>query len=145
MKSSLVSRMTLAAVAAAGLFVPAAAVSTPLAAASPAPQSQCSAAVTMPAAGFKLDEPANSCTDQKQQCMSASVQEGIYGERYVPPTPSRCAWMPIGTASTQTRTPALTRSAEAAEFRRASFPPRGASGGDGRARHARPLSVRLGG
>jgi len=85
MKSSLVSRMTLAAVAAAGLSVPAAAVSTPLASASPAPQSQCSAAVTMPAAGFKLDEPANSCTDQKQQCMSASVQEGIYGERYVPP------------------------------------------------------------
>lgn len=85
MRSRLLSRITLAAVAAAGLSVPVAAVSAPLASASPAPQSGCSAAVTMPAAGFKLDEPANSCTDQKQQCMSGSVQEGIYGERYVPP------------------------------------------------------------
>jgi hypothetical protein len=85
MRSTWVSRMTLAAVAAAGLSVPAAAVSAPLASAAPAPQSQCSAAVAMPAAGYARDEPANSCTDQKQQCMSASVQEGIYGERYVPP------------------------------------------------------------
>ncbi|MDP7723992.1 hypothetical protein [Mycobacterium sp. TY814] len=29
--------------------------------------------------------PTTSCDSQKQACMSASVQIGIYGERYVPP------------------------------------------------------------
>ncbi len=31
------------------------------------------------------DAPTTSCDSQKQACMSASVQTGIYGERYVPP------------------------------------------------------------
>lgn len=31
------------------------------------------------------DSPSPSCDSQKQACMSASVQIGIYGERYVPP------------------------------------------------------------
>lgn len=31
------------------------------------------------------DAPTTSCDSQRQACMSASVQEGIYGERYVPP------------------------------------------------------------
>ncbi len=31
------------------------------------------------------DAPTTSCTSQKQACMSASVEIGIYGERYVPP------------------------------------------------------------
>lgn len=31
------------------------------------------------------DAPTTSCDSQKQACMSASVQVGIYGERYVPP------------------------------------------------------------
>jgi hypothetical protein len=31
------------------------------------------------------DAPSPSCDSQKQACMSASVQIGIYGERYVPP------------------------------------------------------------
>ncbi len=31
------------------------------------------------------DAPTTSCDSQKQACMSASVQIGIYGERYVPP------------------------------------------------------------
>ncbi len=31
------------------------------------------------------DTPTTSCNSQKQACMSASVETGIYGERYVPP------------------------------------------------------------
>ncbi|WP_137144795.1 hypothetical protein [Mycolicibacterium sp. CR10] len=31
------------------------------------------------------DTPTVSCTSEKDACMSASVQTGIYGERYVPP------------------------------------------------------------
>lgn len=31
------------------------------------------------------DAPSPSCNSEKQACMSASVQIGIYGERYVPP------------------------------------------------------------
>ncbi len=31
------------------------------------------------------DAPTTSCDSEKQACMSASVQTGIYGERYVPP------------------------------------------------------------
>lgn len=31
------------------------------------------------------DTPTTSCDSQKQACMSASAQVGIYGERYVPP------------------------------------------------------------
>ncbi len=31
------------------------------------------------------DSPSPSCDSQKQACMSAGVQIGIYGERYVPP------------------------------------------------------------
>ncbi|VBA35836.1 hypothetical protein LAUMK191_01160 [Mycobacterium attenuatum] len=31
------------------------------------------------------DTPTTSCNSEKQACMSASVQIGIYGERYVPP------------------------------------------------------------
>ncbi|MDP7734027.1 hypothetical protein [Mycobacterium paragordonae] len=31
------------------------------------------------------DAPTTSCDSQKQACMSANVQIGIYGERYVPP------------------------------------------------------------
>lgn len=31
------------------------------------------------------DAPTTSCDSQKQACMSASVQVGIYGKRYVPP------------------------------------------------------------
>lgn len=30
------------------------------------------------------DTPTVSCESQREDCMSASVQEGIYGERYVP-------------------------------------------------------------
>lgn len=31
------------------------------------------------------DTPTVSCASEKQDCMSASAQTGIYGERYVPP------------------------------------------------------------
>lgn len=31
------------------------------------------------------DTPTTSCDSELDDCMSASVQEGIYGERYVPP------------------------------------------------------------
>jgi hypothetical protein len=68
-----------AAVAAAGLSVPAMAVSTPLASAPPFLHGSCSQ--TMPA-DFTSSP---SCESEKEQCMSASVQEGIYGEQYVPP------------------------------------------------------------
>lgn len=84
MRSTLVSRLTFAAIAAAGLSIPVVAVSTPPASASPAATGQCLPTAMTPALADD-DAPANSCTDQKQQCMSANVQEGIYGERYVPP------------------------------------------------------------
>ena len=80
---ALLSKLSVVAVAAAGLSAPAVAVSTASAlAAGPSP-----CVADLPAAG--QDDiplaPGNSCTDQRQQCMSGSVQEGIYGERYVPP------------------------------------------------------------
>lgn len=77
------SRSMVTAVAAIGLSIPVVVVSTPLASALPVPQSPCSpvAAPTAPA-DFS---PSPSCTSDKEQCMAASVQEGIYGERYVPP------------------------------------------------------------
>ena len=78
-----VSKMAIVAVAAAGLSVPAVATAAPPASAEQQPP--CAAAADMPVAGPYATAPAQSCTDAKQQCMSASVQEGIYGERYVPP------------------------------------------------------------
>ncbi len=75
----LMSRLTVTAVATVGLSVPAVAVSTPLASALPVLRGSCSQ--TMPA-DFS---PSPSCDSEKQLCMSASVQEGIYGEQYVPP------------------------------------------------------------
>lgn len=79
----LASKLTVVAVAALGLSLPGAALSTP--SVSAAPQSPCAPTIDMAAAGPYDASPAQSCTDLKQQCMSASVQEGIYGERYVPP------------------------------------------------------------
>ncbi|WP_176357480.1 hypothetical protein [Mycobacterium persicum] len=38
------------------------------------------------------DAPTTSCTSEKQACMSASVQIGIYGERYVPPDAAAMCW-----------------------------------------------------
>lgn len=78
MRLNRLSTLGMSAVAAAGLLLPAAALSAPAADAEPV------ASPCAPAGPFDL-APAQSCTDQKQQCMSASVQEGIYGERYVPP------------------------------------------------------------
>ena len=77
------SRLMITAVATIGLSIPVVMVSTPLASALPVPKSPCSPGVapTVPA-DFS---PSASCTSDKQQCMSASVQEGIYGEQYVPP------------------------------------------------------------
>ena len=72
---SLVAKLAVAAVAAAGLSVPAVAVATP--SASAAPPGPC-------AAGPYETSPAQSCTDMKNECLSGSVQEGTYGERYVP-------------------------------------------------------------
>ncbi|UGT89636.1 hypothetical protein [Mycobacterium ostraviense] len=38
------------------------------------------------------DAPTTSCNSEKQACMSASVQIGIYGERYVPPDAAAMCW-----------------------------------------------------
>ncbi len=77
------SKLMIIAVAATGLSIPVVMVSTPLASALPVTQSPCSPGVAPTApADFS---PSPSCTSDKEQCMSANVQEGIYGERYVPP------------------------------------------------------------
>jgi hypothetical protein len=91
MRPTLVSKLTLAAVAAAGLSMPAVAVSTPPASASPAVTGQCLPAAVAPALADN-DAPADSCTDQKQECLSANVREGTYGERYVPPDATAMCW-----------------------------------------------------
>jgi hypothetical protein len=72
--------LAVGAAVAAGLSVSAAALVTPVAAAAPVTGEPC-----MTASGPDGDSPSQSCADQRQECMSASAQEGIYGERYVPP------------------------------------------------------------
>jgi len=71
-----VSTMTMTAVAAAGLLLPAAGLSAP--AANAVPVSPCA-----PAGPFDL-APAQSCEDQREQCFAGSAQETTFGGRYVP-------------------------------------------------------------
>lgn len=84
MPSMPVARLALAAI----LLCPVAGVLASPAAADP-PTTPCVSAgeVADPMAPIvpPQDAPTTSCDSQKQACMSASVQIGIYGERYVPP------------------------------------------------------------
>lgn len=74
------SLLSFTAAAAAALSLSAVTVSAPPAVAAPGAGDPCITAV-----GPDGESPSQSCTDQKQECMSGSVQEGIYGERFVPP------------------------------------------------------------
>lgn len=84
MSSLSIARLALATI----LFCPIAGVLATPAAAEPAITPCVSAGESANLAGLILppqDAPTTSCDSQKQACMSASVQIGIYGERYVPP------------------------------------------------------------
>ncbi|SPM31829.1 hypothetical protein MTAB308_5354 [Mycobacterium terramassiliense] len=82
--SSIVTRLALATI----LFFPIAGVLATPATAEPAITPCVSTGEIADPTGLILppqDAPTTSCDSQKQACMSASVQVGIYGERYVPP------------------------------------------------------------
>ncbi len=84
MSSTSLARLALATI----LFFPIAGVVAIPAAAEP-PTTHCVSAAEIddPAALIlpPQDAPTTSCESEKQACMSANVQTGIYGERYVPP------------------------------------------------------------
>ena len=81
--TSRIAGATVAAVAGLGLYATGVALSVP-SGAGLQPMASCLGTVGI-AADTPETAPSPSCDSQKQQCMSASVQEGIYGERYVPP------------------------------------------------------------
>jgi len=87
MVGGLISRLavaTAASVACLGLYVTGVGLSIPAGSGLQMPLASCLGTVGI-AADSPETGPSPSCDSEKQQCMSASVQEGIYGERYVPP------------------------------------------------------------
>jgi hypothetical protein len=87
MIGGLISRIAVATVATAaglGLYATGVGLSVPSGSGLQMPMASCLGTVGI-AADSPETAPSPSCDSEKQQCMSASVQEGIYGERYVPP------------------------------------------------------------
>ena len=84
MSAKIVARLAVATVL---LYPIAGVVATPAAAESPTTPCASEGQIVDPVALLlqPQESPTASCASDKQNCMSASVQTGIYGETYVPP------------------------------------------------------------